>query len=392
MTMTQQHLTTFTFENPGKLIVEWGGAACLGERLAYPFAGLRRLLVVTDKALRDTHIADPALASLSAAGFEVQVFDAVVADPPEGVLRACVDLGRDFGAQGVIGFGGGSSMDVAKLAALLLQTDQPLDGLYGIDKAKGDRLPLVQIPTTAGTGSEVTNITILTTGGTTKMGVVSRQLYADLVLLDAALTVGLPRIHTAATGIDAMVHAIEAYTSRLRKNPLSDLFAREALRLLSAHLVAACEDGANRTAREAMLLGACYAGQAFSNSPVAAVHALAYPLGGHFHLPHGLTNALMLGPVLRFNMRAAAPLYAELADAIVGAAHAEMMTRAAAFVDHIQDLMNRSGAPRRLRDVGVTEDSLPLLAADAMKQTRLLTNNPVEVTEADALRLYQEAF
>uniref|UniRef100_UPI003EBB1E82 iron-containing alcohol dehydrogenase n=1 Tax=Falsirhodobacter sp. 1013 TaxID=3417566 RepID=UPI003EBB1E82 len=256
----------------------------------------------------------------------------------------------------------------------------------------GRRLPLVQVPTTAGTGSEVTNITILTTGETTKMGVVSRQLYADRVLLDAELTTGLPALHTAATGIDAMVHAIEAYTSQHKKNPLSDAFAREALKLLSANLLAACENGNDRTAREAMLLGANLAGQAFSNSPVAAVHALAYPLGGHYHVPHGLSNALMLGPVLRFNMKAAAPLYAELADVLLGPSDEGIQARSVAFVDHMQSLMDRSGAPRRLRDVGVTEDSLPMLAADAMKQTRLLGNNPVPVTEACALALYTEAF
>jgi alcohol dehydrogenase len=222
------------------------------------------------------------------------------------------------------------------------------------------------------------------------MGVVSPQLYADYVLLDAELTVGLPKVHTAATGIDAMVHAIEAYTSRHKKNPLSDALAREALRLLTTNLVPACQDGANRSAREGMLLGAMLAGQAFSNSPVAAVHALAYPLGGHYHVPHGLSNALMLGPVLRFNAKAAAPLYAELSEVI--AAPARSADRAQDFVDAMQALMDESGAPRRLRDVGVGEKTLALLASDAMKQTRLLVNNPVEVTEADALQLYREAF
>jgi alcohol dehydrogenase class IV len=189
-----------------------------------------------------------------------------------------------------------------------------------------------------------------------------------------------------------MVHAIEAYTSRIKKNPLSDAFAREALKLLSANLVAACENGKDRHAREAMLLGANYAGQAFSNSPVGAVHALAYPLGGHYHVPHGLSNALMLGPVLRFNMAGAAELYAELADLLLGKSEGTTEQRSAAFVHFMEDLMNRSGAPRRLRDVDVTEESLETLARDAMLQTRLLGNNPVDVTEADALALYREAF
>ncbi|MFI0396740.1 iron-containing alcohol dehydrogenase [Paracoccus jiaweipingae] len=381
----------FTFETPPSMLVEWGAARRLGAVLAGAFAA-RDLLIVTDAGLHRAGVLDAALASLAGEGFRVSVFDGVVADPPEPVLLDCVAQGRDAGVGLVLGFGGGSSMDVAKLAAVLLAGDQPLAQLYGIDKVQGGRLPLVQVPTTAGTGSEVTNITILTTGQTTKMGVVAPQLYADKVVLDAELTLDLPPAQTAATGIDAMVHAIEAYTSRHRKNPLSDMLARRALGLLAGHLLTACRDGHDRPAREAMLLGACLAGQAFANSPVAAVHALAYPLGGHFHLPHGLSNALMLGPVLRFNMRAAAPLYAELADVICPPSDEGVQARAVQFVGAMQALMDQSGAPRRLRDVGVGQDSLPMLARDAMAQTRLLQNNPVEVTEADALALYRAAF
>lgn len=381
----------FTFDTPGGLAIEWGGARRLGQILAGWFAQ-RRLLLVTDKGLHGAGVLEPAETSLAEAGFAVTIFDDVVSDPPEAVLLDCVGLARAAGCDIVLGLGGGSSMDIAKLAAVLLVSDQPLAELYGIGKVTGTRAPLVQIPTTAGTGSEVTNISILTTGETTKMGVVAPQLYADRVLLDAELTVGLPALHTAATGIDAMVHAIEAYTSAHRKNPLSDIFAREALRLLAGNLVAACQDGTNRPAREAMLLGATLAGQAFANSPVAAVHALAYPLGGHFHIPHGLSNALMLGPVLRLNMQAAAGQYAELADVICGPTQEGSQARAARFVERMQALMTASGAPLWLREVGVTEDSLPMLARDAMLQTRLLVNNPVMVDEGTALELYRQAF
>lgn len=381
----------FSFDSPGSIVVEWGGARRLGDILAGWFSE-RNLLIVTDGFLHQNGVLDPALASLAANGFAVTVFDRVVADPPEQVLMDCVHAGKAAGADLVLGLGGGSSLDIAKLAAVMLVSAQELSQLYGIGKISGGRTPLVQVPTTSGTGSEMTNITILTTGETTKMGIVGHQLYADRVLLDAELTVGLPAVQTAATGIDAMVHAIEAYTSRHRKNPMSDIFAREAMRLMAPNLVTACSQPKNRPAREAMLLGAALAGQAFANSPVAAVHALAYPLGGHYHLPHGLTNALMLGPVLRFNMRAAAPLYAELADVVLGPSQDGAQARAASFVSFMEDLMNRSGAPRRLRDCKVSEDSLPMLARDAMLQTRLLVNNPVDVSEADALALYREAF
>lgn len=385
--------TPFSFTTVGQVHVGWGEAANLGKLLGSWFQA-RRLLIVTDSGLHKGGVLEPAKASLLASGFAFTIYDAVVADPPEEVLLDCVAQGRDAKAEIVLGIGGGSSMDVAKIAAVMLESEQPLSDLYGIGKVKGSRLPLVQVPTTAGTGSEVTNITILTRPDHSKMGVVADQLYADHVLLDAELTIGLPALHTAATGIDAMVHAIEAYTSRHRKNPLSDAAAREALRLLSGNLVAACIDGSNRGAREAMLVGAMLAGQAFANAPVAAVHALAYPLGGRYHIPHGLSNALMLQPVLEYNMKAAAPLYAQLADS-VGAdvpEDANYEARANAFLRRLIELMDASGAPRRLRDAGVDRNMLPQLASDAMLQTRLLGNNPVQVTETDALALYHAAY
>ncbi|MTJ80099.1 MAG: iron-containing alcohol dehydrogenase [Telmatospirillum sp.] len=382
-------MNSFDFNTVPRLEMMWSGASQLGSLLAARVSA-RQALLVSDAGLVAAGVVEPVLRSLEGGGFDIRLFDRIVADPPESVLMDCV--GAASGCDLVIGLGGGSSLDVAKLAAVMLRTPQDLSAMAGIDKVAGERLPLVLIPTTAGTGSEVTNIAIITTGGLTKTGVVAPQLYADYVLLDAALTVGLPPIHTAATGIDAMVHAIEAYTGRVRKNPISDALAREALRLLCRNLVTACADGKDRGAREGMLLGATLAGQAFANSPVGAVHALAYPLGGHYHIPHGLSNALMLVPVLRFNARAAAPLYAELADVLLGVGPGEIRARADRFVEAMDGLLNRSGAPRRLRDVGVTRDSLPVLAADAMKQTRLLGNNPVDLLEADALGLYIEAF
>ncbi|WP_297323114.1 iron-containing alcohol dehydrogenase [uncultured Bartonella sp.] len=384
-------MQSFCFDAVPSITVKWGGARELGEFVKQSFDE-RKVLIVTDGGLHKAGVLAPAIKSLEKSGFDVVIFDKVVADPPEEIVLECVENAKSASVDIVIGLGGGSSMDVAKLAAVLIQSDQKLQDLYGIGKVKGKRLPLIQIPTTAGTGSESTNITILTTGETTKMGIVSQQLYADKVLLDGELTVDLPKIQTAATGIDAMVHAIEAYTGKIKKNPLSDAFAREALRLLSSNIVRACKDGHDKEARQAMLLGANLAGQAFANSPVGAVHALAYPLGGHYHLPHGLTNALMLGPVLRFNMKGAANLYAELGDVVGTHAKGTEIERSKAFVEFMEKLMRETGAPRHLKEVGVTDNSLAMLATDAMKQTRLLVNNPVEVTEADALELYRQAF
>jgi len=282
-------------------------------------------------------------------------------------------------------------MDVAKLTAVQAGSAQALADMYGIGKVAGRRLPLVQVPTTAGTGSEVTNIAIVTTGATTKMGVVAPQLYADLAVLDASLTAGLPAIVTAATGIDAMVHAIEAYTSRHKKNPLSDMLARQALHLLSANIVKACEHGHDLEARQAMLLGACLAGQAFSNAPVGAVHALAYPIGGIFHVAHGLSNSLVLPHVLRFNLPSATGLYAELAGIVVPHAAGSEEARAHALIVAMQQIATITGVETTLQQVGIAERDLDRLADEAMLQTRLLGNNPREVTRADAREIYAAA-
>jgi alcohol dehydrogenase class IV len=314
------------------------------------------------------------------------IFDRVEADPSAATVLACAEAGRAGGVTSVVGFGGGSPMDVAKLAAYLLGSGEALDDIYGVGMARGARLPLALVPTTAGTGSEATPISIVTVGDTEKKGVVSDPLIADIAALDPGLTVGLPRHVTAATGIDAMVHAIEAYTSARLKNPLSDALAREALRLLSANLLKACDVPDDLDARGAMLLGSHLAGVAFANAPVGGVHALAYPLGGHFHVPHGHSNALMLRQVLRHNLPGAAALYAELGAAIGASGGAD------GFIDALEALMLATGLPLELKALGISHNQLPLLASEAMKQQRLLINNPVPITEGDALGLYQQAW
>jgi alcohol dehydrogenase len=201
----------------------------------------------------------------------------------------------------------------------------------------------------------------------------------------------LPPPATAATGIDAMVHAIEAYTSKHKKNPLSDALAREALSLLARNLLPACEQGDRLEVRQAMLLGACLAGQAFSNAPVAAVHALAYPIGGIFHVPHGLSNSLVLPHVLRFNLPEAAHLYAELAAVVVPHASGSEEARAEALIVAMQQTATMTGIETSLRQVGITEADLDRLADDAMLQTRLLGNNPRALTRDDARAIYAAA-
>jgi alcohol dehydrogenase len=386
----------YGFQTVGHIEAGAGAARRLGELLAR-YAGDAQggaVLVVTDPGIRAGGLLEPALQSLRQAGFAPEVFDGVCADPPDHVVLQACTLARSAGARAVVGFGGGSSMDVAKIAACISHPEQSVElaQLYGVESVRVRRLPLLQVPTTAGTGSEVTRVAIVTTGATTKSGIVNGALLADAVVLDAELTLGLPAAVTAATGIDAMVHAIEAYTSAHRKNPMSDMLAREALRLLGANLLRAVQHGDDLAAREHMLRGAMLAGMAFDNAPVAAVHALAYPLGGLHHLPHGLSNSLVLPHVLRFNLPAACAHYAELAEVLLPRAGGGSEARAQALIEHLADLGARSGLPTRLRECGIAESGLELLAREAMGQQRLLRNNPRPVTEADALAVYRAAY
>ncbi|OYX73653.1 MAG: alcohol dehydrogenase [Rhizobiales bacterium 32-66-11] len=385
-------MSGFVFNTTPSIICASGAALRVGDLFAA--RGVSRILIVTDPGIVKAGLLAPTLEALRTAEIAHRVFDQVVADPPEDVVFAATSEAVAMGAQGVLGLGGGSSLDVAKLVALLALGQEALTEIYGVGIAKGPRLPLILVPTTAGTGSEVTPISIVTTGETVKKGVVSPCLIPDIALLDADLTLGLPAPVTAATGVDAMVHAIEAYASASpNNNPISRGLAKEALRLLGANIRTAVHHGTDRPAREAMLLGSLLAGQAFANSPVAAVHALAYPLGGHYHLPHGLTNALVLPHVLRFNLPAAASAYAQIAPYAfpdIGAgSDCEVAER---FVERLAALAIDLGLPRCLREVNVPEHHLPLLAADAMKQSRLLVNNPRPVHEADALAIYQAAW
>lgn len=364
----------------------------------------RRVIVVTDQGIINAGLLTPVKSLLDEAGLQVSVFADVVADPPEAVVLKAAKHAKQNQAEVVIGLGGGSSLDVAKLVALLAHPTcaQPLAEMYGVDKVTTTPLPMIHIPTTAGTGSEVTPIAIITTDEITKLGIVSRHLLPDVSLLDAKLTLGLPAPVTAATGIDAMVHAIEAYTSRHKKNPVSDMYACQALRLLAGNIERVMSNGQDLEARQSMLLGSMLAGQAFANAPVAAVHALAYPLGGHYHIPHGLSNALVLPQVLRFNTLQAQAAYAELARVILPQQESvdDDVLMAEQFIQELERLIAVCGLPSRLREVPIQherhtcipESELPMLAEAAMQQSRLLMNNPREVTLSDALAIYQASY
>ena len=325
-------------------------------------------------------LTEPTLNQLKKFSSKVEIFEDVEADPSLKTLLKSIEIGKKMNATGVIGFGGGSSMDVAKLTSLILGSNENIEEAWGVSNAKGPRLPLVLVPTTAGTGSEVSPI-----------------ILPDIAILDPDLTLGLPAHTTAATGIDAMVHAIEGYASANKNNnPISKMLSVEALKLLGGSIEKAVFDGSNLEARGNMLIGAMLAGKSFANSPVAAVHALAYPIGGTFHVSHGLSNSLVLPYVLRFNSadNKATKDYAELAPFVFPDININQGSQAVCseFIDRMESLSKKLGLPQKLREVNIPKEACEKMAKDAMKQTRLLVNNPREVTEKDALNIYESAW
>ena len=354
----------------------------------------QKILLVTDPGMIQHQLHLPVIEIFNQVGIDHVIYADVQADPPEHIVLSAVEFAKAHQVDAVIGFGGGSSLDVAKIIAILADPaqTQTIHMLYGINQAKAPRLPLILIPTTAGTGSEVTPISIVTTGETTKTGIVSPILYADVAILDANFTTGLPPHITAATGIDAMVHAIEAYTSKIKKNFYADMLAKQALTLLNKNLKKVLKDGSDLTARQDMLLGSMLAGQAFANAPVGAVHALAYPLGGHFHISHGHSNALVLLEVLKFNAPEAKQYYAELMQWLDPFSKGSINGLCDLFIDHMQNHLTNSGLTLRLRDLNVQANQLEILAQDAMLQTRLLQNNPRALQYEDALKIYQAIY
>ena len=345
-------------------------------------------ILVTDQGIKKLGYIKIVENILAKTNTNLIVFDEVKADPPEKNIFDAVKIAKRNKCDAVIGLGGGSSMDVAKAVSYFSINDEAIKECYGVGNLKSTRMPLIQIPTTAGTGSEVTNIAIFTLESTQKMGIVDPVLYADYVILDAKLTLKLPKTITAYSGIDAMVHAIEAYTTRLKKNPISDSLAREALYLLGNNIKLVNKEPTNIKARENMLLGSTLAGMAFTNAPCAGVHALAYPVGALFKVPHGLSNSLVLPEVIKFNSVCAEALYIEIADlCFPDLKNTDFSIND--FLNEIYKLIEELKIPKTLNEVGVSQSDIPKLAGDAIKQERLLVNNPVKIEYNDAFDIYK---
>ncbi len=347
------------------------------------------VMVITDKGLVDAGIVGRAEEILAKAGMTVHRFDGVEPDPRYEIAIEAAQRTRDAGADLLVGIGGGSPQDIAKVASVLVTNEGEVQAFFGVDLIPNPGLKTIMIPTTAGTGSEVTPIAILSDEGEKlKKGIVSPYLFPSTAILDAELTLGLPAAVTAATGMDALIHAVEAYTSR-NAYWMSDLLAERSMRLISENLRTAYADGHNIEARSRMLEASLLAGMAFANAGVTAVHAFAYPIGAEFHIPHGVANSIMLVPVMEFNMMAELRKFAGMAE-LLGENTVGMTVRESAemAVEALRIITEDVRIPASLAEFGVTEEDVPRLAEGVMKVTRLLANNPRELTLDDAKEIY----
>jgi alcohol dehydrogenase len=341
------------------------------------------VLIVTDPGVLKVGIAEQAV---KCSGRDCIIFSNIEPDPSIDTALACAKAARDVNASVIIGIGGGSAMDTAKVASIMAHAKQPIAEMFGIELVKEAGLPLILIPTTAGTGSEVTHIAILSDEQEhLKKGIVSAKLFPAIAIVDPELTLGVPKSVTAASGMDALLHAVEAFTSK-NANGVTDTLAKRAMFLIANNLRAAFENGSNVEARSAMLEGAMLAGMAFANAGVTAVHAFAYPIGAEFHIPHGVANSIMMGPVLTFNTPGNPKKFAEAGIAMGLAAN----TSAEGTIAFMKQLADDIQIPKHLADFGVRDEHIPGLASGVLKVTRLLANNPREVTHEDAMRLYRE--
>ena len=350
-------------------------------------------IIVTDAGITQLGYVDIAQQSLQEAGIQVVVFDAVIADPPVDVVNDAMNIARDHNCDLVIGLGGGSSIDTAKIVALLPNNFESVNDILDKDVSGFNKLPLFAIPTTAGTGAESTFVSVITAKDGSKKAIYTPKILPDVAILDATLTLKLPRHITAATALDAMVHCVEAYTSRTKKNPISDALAVKGLQMLWNNFEKVLAQGDDIDARAEMLLGSTLAGIAFVNSSVAAVHGLSYPLSINFHIPHGHANALVMCGVFTFNLSEAAPLYAELAHAVMPTQTSGMadLDAATLFINQLKMFLENSGLKYRLSELDITDQDIPALA-DIVINTyaRLIATNPKDMTLDEVTTIYKE--
>lgn len=376
------------FQTTRRIIFGAGSVGRLPEELGR--LGAKKIAIVTDPGIAESGILAETEKKLESGGFETTVFKEVEPDPRYEIVEKAADHIRQSGAGAIVGIGGGSPLDIAKVASVRVKNDQPVSSFFGIDMVPARGLETILVPTTAGTGSEVTPIAILSDEKEKlKKGIVSPYLFPDACILDPELTVNLPPHITAATGMDALIHAVEAYTSR-NASRFTDILAEKAMRLVYGNIRKAYADGENIEARSSMLEGSLLAGMAFANAGVTAVHAFAYPIGAEFHIPHGMANSIMLLPVMKFNLLGNMEKFAKMAEFFgentEGLSIRDAAEEAVAALEYLTEDLD---IPGRLSDFGVKKENIPELAEGVMKVTRLLANNPRRLTKSDAEHIYE---
>ena len=381
-------MKAITLLQPQKIVFGTGCIETFTED--YKKLGLQRLMVLTAPPILPL-IEEP-LASLKAAGVSIEIFQNILAEPTVNDFKKILEVARQFKADSVVGIGGGSVLDVTKLVAAFINSDQQVEDCFGTGFIKAKGLWFACLPTTAGTGSEVSpNAILLDERDHLKKGIVSPYLIADAAYVDPKLTWTVPSKVTADTGMDALTHCIEAYTNKFA-HPSVDIYALQGIRLIAANLEKAVKDGKDVEAREALAFGSLYGGLCLGPVNTAAVHALSYPLGGEFHIPHGLSNAILLPSVMKFNMPANVKRHAEVAIALGCEPGKNDEETAQRGVDFIYHLAAAVGIPDKLTALGIPQTSVPGMAKAAMQVQRLLKNNPREVTEQDALDIYNSLY
>lgn len=385
-------MTGIEFYSNGHIISEVNSMRDKLGNLAKQYAATSAM-IVTDAGIKQLGYVDIAQQSLQQAGIKVIVFDNVIADPPVDMVNEAISSARYHQCDLIIGLGGGSSIDTAKIVALHANAFDSISDILDTDLSEFKKVPLFAIPTTAGTGAESTFVSVITAIDGSKKAIYTPKILPDVAILDATLTLKLPRHITAATALDAMVHCIEAYTSRTKKNPISDALAVKGLQLLWNNFEQVLNHGDDIRARTDMLLGSTLAGIAFVNSSVAAVHGLSYPLSITFHIPHGHGNALVMCPVFAFNLPEAAPLYAELARAVMPVQTNDISDLAAAnqLINQLKYFLQMSGLKYRLSELDIFEDDIPALA-DIVINTymRLIETNPKDIDLEQVTAIYKE--
>ncbi len=383
--------SVYHFQTVKHVVHGAGSLDQLPEKLALLDRPIRRIAFITQDIIERNGVAGRVVAALERQDIQALIVRDVQPEPSiENVETVYREQIEPFAPDAVLSIGGGSVLDAAKLFAVRLTNRQPLREWLGIDLIAAPGVPLILVPTTSGTGSEVTPNAIVTLPEEQlKVGIVSRHLLPQLVILDATLTLELPKPITAATGMDAFIHALESYIST-KANPISDMFAMESMRLIGANLLEAYENGHSLKAREAMLLGSMYGGLALTAAGTAAVHALAYPLGGMFNITHGVANSMLLPHVMEFNLDAAAGRLANVAHALDIARRDEGdATSAGKLLARLREWTKALSIPQDLREFGVSEEHLDALAVAASKVKRLLGNNPKPLSIDEIKAIYR---